>query len=252
MDSKERFSNRVDTYVKYRPSYPKEAIDYLYDVAGLSAESEVADIGAGTGIFSRLLLERGIRRVTAVEPNQEMREAAEQALGRDPRFRAWPGAAEATGLPDGSIDFIVCAQAFHWFDRSAAQTEFRRILKLGGKAALIWNARLTHGTPFLESYERLLYQFGTDYAQVNHRNVPREALLAFFKEGGMREARFGNRQVCDWEGLKGRLLSSSYCPVPGHPNHEPLMEALRRLFDRSEQGGTVAIEYETEIYWGEV
>lgn len=251
MNNKERFSNRVDTYVKYRPSYPKEAIDYLYDTIGLSPDSEVADIGAGTGIFSRLLLERG-SRVTAVEPNQAMREAAEQALGGHPQFRALPGAAESTGLPDGSVDFIVCAQAFHWFDRDAAQAEFRRVLKPGGKAALIWNTRLTHGSPFLEEYERLLHTFGTDYAKVNHRNISRDMLLSFFKEGDLTEARFTNRQVFDFEGLRGRLMSSSYCPVPGHPSHEPMMEALRDLFDRNARNGTVFFDYETEIYWGEV
>lgn len=117
MDSKERFTDRVDAYVKYRPTYPKEAIDYLYDTVGFRPLSEVADVGAGTGIFSKLLVERG-SRVTAVEPNRAMREAAERTLGGEPNFRAVPGAAEATGLADRSVDFIVCAQSFHWFDRS--------------------------------------------------------------------------------------------------------------------------------------
>lgn len=251
MNSKERFTDRVETYVKYRPSYPKEAIDYLYDIVGLRPDCDVADIGAGTGIFSRLLLERG-SRVTAVEPNQAMREAAEKMLGKEPGFRAVPGSAEASGLPDRSVDFIVCAQAFHWFDRSAAQAEFRRILKPGGKVVLIWNSRLTHGTPFLEEYERLLHTFGTDYGKVNHKNISRETLAAFFKEGGLREARFTNRQLFDFEGLRGRLLSSSYAPLPGHPNYEPMMTELRNLFDRNQQDGNVFFDYETEVFWGEI
>ncbi|OXS58862.1 SAM-dependent methyltransferase [Cohnella sp. CIP 111063] len=251
MNSKERFSSRVDTYTKYRPSYPAEAIDYLYGTVGLSEASEVLDVGAGTGIFSRLLLERG-SGVTAVEPNEAMREAALAASRDNPRFKAVPGSAEETGLSDASYDFIVCAQAFHWFDRTAAQREFHRVLKPGGKAILVWNTRLTEGTPFLEGYERLLQGLGTDYGQVNHRNISREALIDFFKPDGMTEARFRNRQVFDFDGVAGRLLSSSYSPQPGQPGHEPMMQELRDLFERCQENGTVNFDYVTEIYWGEV
>ncbi|CAH1199235.1 tRNA 5-carboxymethoxyuridine methyltransferase [Paenibacillus plantiphilus] len=251
MNSKERFSNRVDTYVKYRPTYPSEAIDYLYDVVGLRMHGEVADIGAGTGIFSELLVQRG-SHVTAVEPNQEMREAAVQKLGGKPNFRAMSGSAEATGLPDHSVDLIVCAQAFHWFDRPAAQAEFRRILKAGGKVVLIWNSRLTHGTPFREDYDRLLHTFGTDYHKVNHKNISPEALATFFKAGEMHEVRFTNGQAFDFEGLSGRLLSSSYSPEPGDHNYEPMIQELRSLFDRNKQDGKVSFDYETELFWGEI
>jgi SAM-dependent methyltransferase len=209
----------------------------------------VADIGAGTGIFSRLLLERGCR-VTAVEPNQAMREAAESTLGDLPEFTAVPGTAEATGLPDQSIQFIVCAQSFHWFDQAAARSEFKRILRPGGKAALIWNSRLTHGTPFLEEYEQLLQTFGTDYTRINHKNISRGSLASFFKEGEMNEARFKNRQVFDFEGLKGRLLSSSYSPVPGDPSYQPMMIELLEIFERNERNGRIFFDYETELFWG--
>ena len=251
MDSKKRFSDRVDAYVKYRPGYPKEALDYLYGTVGLRADSEIADIGAGTGIFAKLLLERG-SRVVAVEPNEAMRAASVESLGSRPNFRAAAGSAEETGLPDRSVDFIVCAQSFHWFDRTAARTEFRRILRPGGKAVLIWNSRLTHGTPFREEYDRLLRTFGTDYTKVHHKNISKEELRAFFRDGAMREARFENSQDFDFEGLKGRLLSSSYIPLPGHPNYEPMISELQRIFDRHHRNGIVRVEYETEIYWGEV
>ncbi|TJY44002.1 class I SAM-dependent methyltransferase [Cohnella pontilimi] len=251
MDNKERFSNRVDTYVKYRPSYPKEAIDYLYDAAGFRPDAVVADVGAGTGIFSRLLLERGSRLI-AVEPNDNMREAAESAFGSDSRFRGVRGSAEATGLADESVDFIVCAQAFHWFDRSAAQTEFRRILKPGGKAALLWNTRLTHGSQFLEEYEALLHKFGTDYGQVNHQNISRETIRLFFQAGSFQEAHFPNRQIFDFNGLKGRLQSSSYSPPEGDPNFEPMMAELRSIFDRNEKKGRVFFDYVCDVYWGKV
>ncbi|GAB6991050.1 class I SAM-dependent methyltransferase [Paenibacillus pini] len=251
MNNKERFTDRVESYVKYRPSYPEEAIDYLYDIIGLHSNGLVADIGAGTGIFSELLLERG-SLVTAVEPNQEMREAAEKKLEGKTGFRAVSGSAEVTGLPDQSIDFIVCAQAFHWFNRSAAQAEFKRILKPGGKVVLLWNSRLTKGTPFREEYEQLLQTFGTDYQQVNHKNISDDILDSFFKGGNMQEARFMNQQVFDFEGLSGRLQSSSYSPVSGDPRYETMMNELRNLFERNKEDDKVFFEYETEVYWGEV
>ena len=251
MNNRERFSNRVDSYSKYRPSYPKEAIDYLYDTVGLHSNSKIADIGSGTGIFSKLLLERG-SYVIAVEPNQAMRTAAEQMLASEPNFQTISGSAESTGLPDQSVEFIVCAQAFHWFDRMAAQNEFRRILQPGGKVILIWNSRLTTGSSFRVEYDQLLHTYGTDYEKVNHKNISQSMLYSFFREDTMQEANFRMSQEFDFEGLKGRLLSSSYSPEPGHPNYTPMMTELHHIFDRNKQDGSILFDYETEIYWGEV
>ncbi len=251
MNNTERFSNRVNDYVKYRPSYPEEALRFIQQEASLTPDSQVADVGAGTGIFSKLLVDRGLH-VTAVEPNAAMREAAERWLGQVPNYRSVAGTAEETGLAGHTVDAITCAQAFHWFDQSRAQLEFRRMLKPGGKAFLIWNNRKTSGTPFLEQYEQLLRQYGTDYEQVRHTNIPHEALSAFFREGTMKEARFVNDQPCDFDGLSGRLRSSSYSPPKGHPNHEPMMAELRRIFEQNERDGKVVIAYVTEIYCGEV
>ncbi|WP_219836793.1 class I SAM-dependent methyltransferase [Paenibacillus sp. R14(2021)] len=251
MNSKERFSDRVDTYVKFRPSYPVEAIDHLYAVVGLRPDSVVADVGAGTGIFSKLLLERG-SSIIAVEPNNEMRSAAEATLAQESNFLAVCGSAEATTLTNQSVDFIVCAQAFHWFDRPAAQAEFKRILKPGGQAVLIWNSRLTQGTPFREGYDDLLRRFATDYEQMTHKNISSADLAAFFKPETMQEARFTMRQAFDYESLKGRLQSSSYSPMPGHPHYEPMIAALRELFDANAEDGKIQFDYETEVYWGEV
>lgn len=251
VNSKERFSNRVDAYVKYRPSYPSEAIAHLYDTIGFGENSIIADVGAGTGKFSELLLSQG-STIIAVEPNKEMGEAAEQRLGANPKFRAVPGSAENTGLPDHSVDFIVCAQAFHWFDRALTRQEFARILKPGGQVVLIWNSRIISGTPFRESYDRLLHTYGIDYAKLMHKNISPTDLAAFYAPQPMSEARFIYSQSFDFEGLSGRLHSSSYIPTPEHPQYEPMMKELRTIFDQNEQDGLVPFEYETEIYWGEL
>lgn len=251
MNSKERFSDRVDQYVKFRPSYSDEVIQYLYGTIGLRPESVIADVGAGTGIFTRLLLEQG-SKVIAVEPNPDMRQAAVDQSSGNPNFQAASGSAEETGLADNSVDFIVCAQSFHWFDRTAAKAEFHRILKPGGKVALIWNSRLTRGTPFLEGYDRLLRTYGIDYEKVGHKNISEDALTPFFKNGDMHKATFPLISLLNFEQLSGRMSSSSYVPLPGHPNYEPLMNELRQLFHHTEENGLISFDYETEIYWGEV
>jgi len=190
--------------------------------------------------------------VTAVEPNSEMRTALAQALDGHPNLRVLPGSAEATGLPDGSVDFIASAQAFHWFDRAAAAVEFRRMLRPGGQAAFIWNVRPIVGTPFLEAYEQLLHRYGTDYGQVNHRNISDSDLASFFKPGTFRKSAFANSQSYDYETLKGRLLSSSYIPTPDQPHDQPMLADLRDLFARSARDGQVVIDYRTEVFTGQV
>jgi SAM-dependent methyltransferase len=250
-DNTTRFTNRVDDYVKYRPSYPAEAIDYLYDSIGLHEHAVIADIGAGTGIFTRLLLAKG-GKVVAVEPNQSMREAAEQQSAGDPNVRFVFGTAESTGLPDQSVDYIVCAQAFHWFDRNATLSEFKRILKPGGKVILIWNTRLTSGSPFREQYEQLLLSYGTNYINVKHTNITIDTLGSFFRKDGLHEQKFNLNQWFDLEGLRGRLLSSSYSPIEGHPHYVPMMMELARIFERNQRNGEVSFDYETQVFWGEL
>ena len=244
-----RFSDRVGDYVRYRPSYPAGLIELLRERAGLGAGAAVADVGAGTGIFSRLLLQAGAR-VFAVEPNDGMRAAAEAELGGEPRFASLKGTSEATGLAAASVDLITCAQAFHWFEPVATGREFRRILAPGGHCALIWNTAV-RGGEFAEGYEEIKARFGTDFQQIRHENIKApERFGPFFGPGGWKRHAFANDQVLDWTGLRGRLLSSSYAPAPGQPGHEPMLAALRALFDRCQQAGSVRMEYETELYLG--
>lgn len=246
--SEERFSNRVENYIRYRPSYPEEMVDLIVKEAGLSPESVIADIGSGTGISSELFLKRGYQ-VTGVEPNAPMRQAAERLLAGHPRFRSVDGNARATTLPDGNVDLVIAAQAFHWFEGEDTRAEFTRICKPGGKVALIWNERRIDSTPFLRDYEALLNRFGTDYADIRHENIGPESLRRFFPEGHETHT-FFYRQRFDLESLEGRLLSSSYTPSPGHPDHEPMLAELRRLHGVHAVDGIVEVDYDTRVHLG--
>ncbi|WP_274650169.1 class I SAM-dependent methyltransferase [Paenibacillus humicola] len=252
MDSKVRFSNRAQLYVKYRPSYPAALVDALYQRAGLEpAACTIADVGAGTGIFTRLLLERG-SRVYAVEPNPEMRGEAEAALGEFERFTPVEGSAERTTLSAGSVDCVVSAQAFHWFEPVQTRQEFSRILKPEGTAALVWNKRIVEGDPFSKAYDELILEFAADYNEVKHTRLGEEQFRSFFRGGEYRLGTFANEQRFDFDGLLGRSASSSYVPLPGSAEYEPFVAKLKKLFERFETDGHVYFRYESELYTGKV
>lgn len=244
-DPTNRFTNRVENYVRYRPGYPPAVVTWLAAECGLTADAVVADIGSGTGLLARLFLENG-NRVLGVEPNQAMREAGEELLRPFARFESVAARAEATTLPAASVDFVTVGQAFHWFDYAAAAQEFRRILRPGGWVVLVWNERLVDVTPFLAGYERLLLTYGTDYAQVDHRRVGPDLLRQLFSEDN-RRALFENQQVFDYAALEGRLLSSSYAPLAGQPGYAAMLTELRALFDDHQVDGHVVFWYRTEV-----
>ncbi len=241
-----RFSDRAENYVRYRPGYPLEVLALLRAECGLVPGHHVTDIGFGTGLFTRLLLENG-NPVIGVEPNEAMRLEGERILAAYPRFRSVAGTAEATTLPDHSVDFVTAAQAAHWFDRTKARREFVRILKPGGWVVLLWNERVTDSTAFLIAYEKLLMEYGTDYNEVRHERTT-DAIQEFFAPSPFSAHVFPLHQVFDYAGVEGRLLSSSYAPSPTHPNHQPMVAALRRLFDTHNDSGKVTIDYQTRIY----
>jgi SAM-dependent methyltransferase len=246
-DPTRRFSDRVENYAKYRPGYPRAVIDCLRDECGLTPSSVVADVGSGTGLLTELFLEHG-NSVYAVEPNDEMRLAAEQLLGSYRAFRSVNGRAEATTLPDNSVDFIVAGQAFHWFEPEPARVEFGRILRLDGWVVLVWNTRLAVDGGFMTGFEALLDQFAPAYHDVNHAEQ-QDDVSSFY--GGQFQLRtFANEQRFDFEGALGRLLSSSYAPPPGHPNYELLLAGLRHLFEAYQEAGQISFLYKTELFWG--
>jgi SAM-dependent methyltransferase len=248
-DPTARFGDRVADYVATRPGYPPAVLDLLRPEAGLTPTSVVADIGSGTGLSAELFLKVG-NRVYGIEPNREMRTAAERPLAGYPQFHSVAGSAEETTLPDASVDLVVAGQAFHWFDAPRARAEFRRILRPTGSVALMWNTRRLDASPFLRGYEQLLQRFGTDYREVVHTNVDQAKLAAFFGPDEFRTFKLDNEQLFDREGLRGRLRSSSYTPPPFHPDFEPMMRELDRLFDEFHAAGRVRFEYDTELYVG--
>lgn len=244
----ERFTDLVGDYVRYRPGYPAGALELLARECGLGRSSTVADLGAGTGIWTSRLAETGCR-VLALEPNREMRRAGSRRLGDAQGVRWLDGTAEATGLPDGSVDLVTAAQAFHWFDRRRARAELARVLRAGGWMAVLWNERHKETTPFLAAYERLLRRWAIDYERLDHTRIGQPDMAEFFAPAPIGEESFDNRQLLDFEALSGRLRSCSYAPTPGHPHHEPMMAELRRIFADCQEDGRVAMDYDCRIYY---
>ena len=246
-NSKERFSNRVENYIKYRPGYPADIIASLAEEINFDSSWIVADIGSGTGILSRLFLDNG-NFVYGIEPNNEMRKAGEQQLSNYSYFNSIDGSSENTDLQNNCIDIISAGQAFHWFDVQKSKEEFKRILKKHGYVALIWNNRKIDSSAFLREYENLLINFSVEYKLVDHKNVNKKILSDFFDQYTLKI--FPNFQIFNFEELKGRLLSSSYAPMPDNPGYLPMVKELEKIFNQNEIDGKVKFEYDTELYFG--
>jgi SAM-dependent methyltransferase len=239
-----RFSDRVENYVKYRPSYPIDIIPFLENRIGLNKDHRIADIGSGTGIFSELFLKNGYA-VVGIEPNENMRRAAEYRLGNYASFLSRNRRGEQTGLRSHTIDLVTVAQAFHWMAPASTKKEFLRILKPGGHIVLAWNIRLKH-TAFLKNYEALKLQFGIDYQAA--KMINEEAIETFYEPMPLVSHSFPNVQMLDFESLKGQLLSASYIPLPGHQSYDNMISELVHLFVSHNENGFVKMEYETKLY----
>ncbi len=269
-----RFTTRVENYVKYRPGYPQTIIDLLQRECHLTTNAVIADIGSGTGKLTELFLNNGYR-VLGIEPDADMRAAAEQLLQGYPRFTSIVATAEATTLADHSIDVVTAGQAFHWFDREQSRREFLRILVPKGWVVLVWNIQRTTGTPFLAAWEQfwqayltreglhaeatgqdlstLLQQTNPSYRwRLHPEQAEQELISPLFRLGTYRVKTFENHQVYDFEGLKGRVLSSFVAPEAGYPRFTEMLEALAALFRTHQVDGTITIEQETRVSYGQL
>jgi len=243
----QRFSTRVENYVRYRPHYPKEVLDFLRTDCGLTVASVVADVGSGTGFLAELFLLNG-NKVFGIEPNDAMRKAGERLLRQFQKFESVAGTAESTNLPDACVDFITAGQAFHWFDQARCRNEFKRILQLHGWVVLVWNDRRTGATPFLAKYEQLLHTYGTDYTNVDHKQIDATVLCEFFGVTPVMKA-IPYYQHFDLPSLTGRLLSSSYVPEASQLGYQEMLEALNLLFEECQVDGRVSFEYDTRVFY---
>lgn len=245
-DSTERFSRRSEAYLKYRAGYPPELLGFLQKECGLTPECVVADVGSGTGLLADLFLQNG-NRVYGIEPNREMRESAEIALGNYSGFESLPTRAESTSLASGSVDFVTVGRALHWFDYRKSLLEFSRILKTQGWIVVVWLKRKL-STPLLAEYEELLLAYASEHKQ--KKSVQREMesqLLA----GGYRNRVLDGRWVFDLDHFKGHTLSFSVAPDAGHSNYRPFIEGLERLFRKYQAGAQLTMDYETTVYYGQ-
>ena len=247
----ERFTNRVENYIKSRPGYPDLVLDTLRKSCGLAPSWPVADIGSGTGLLTELFLKNG-NTVYGVEPNGEMRDASVKLLAQYPKYRAVDGSAEDSKLPAASVRLITAAQAFHWFDQAKARREFQRILQPGGYAAIIFNTRKVEGSPLGEDYEVIVRKYGTNYTDLRHENLSDAEIAGFFGPKGCAKTTCPNNQLFDLEGFRGRIASMSWVPVKGQPGYDEMMRELEPVFGRHQKNGKVLFEYVTELHYGQV
>lgn len=245
--STSRFSNRADNYAKFRPGYPEELFSFIEKIMALQPESCIVDIGSGTGLFAEPLLKQGYS-VVCIEPNEDMRRAGEERLKKYPSFQSIRSTAEDTRLAENSVDLITVAQTFHWLDPVAARLECQRILKANGYVLLAWN-RESLQTEFEQKYNdlRAKYRLG-DPGPVQIDPV---LITEFFAPGIAESESFINKQLLDFEALKGQLLSKSYIPLPGHDEYDAMISELIKLFVLYNENGLVTIHYETLLYWGQ-
>ncbi len=245
----ERFSDRVENYRQHRPHYPAAIVAVLERECGLSAETKIVDIAAGTGLLAENFLAHG-NPVAAVEPNAAMRAVCQELAARFPQLKCIDGTAEATGFPAQSVDMVTVGQAMHWFDLARTRTEFVRILRPGGWCVVVYNHRRMDSDDFHVGYERILKKFGMDYQMVQGKHLHEEKLVDFFSPNRMQQTVLPNLQELTLEGLRGRILSSSYMPQPGHPQYSAMSQEIDNLFAQCQYDGRVRMEYDCSVCYG--
>ncbi len=246
MNTTQVYSSKAEKYARYRWSYAPEAIQTILDVTGITAESVVADIGAGTGILTQEFVGQ-VKRIFAVEPNPEMRAIATRKLAQYPSCQVVDGRSEATTLADNSIDLITAAQAIHWFDPQAAKKEFHRILKPAGWLAICRNYGTDH-----ELGEALqdVYPVETDTETLMiGKSQPRSF---YFEDGEYRRQEYPFKIQVTWEEFFGGVSTASFAPDEGSLLYAEFENGVRKVFDRFSSEGLILQQGVTELYLGQI
>jgi ubiquinone/menaquinone biosynthesis C-methylase UbiE len=248
----ERYSSKIEDYAKYRPEFPNEIIEFLYSKEIIDNTSVIADIGSGTGRFTRLLLDKG-NIVYGVEQNNEMRMKAEELLSKYDKFHSVAGSAEITTLEDKSLDLITVAQAFHWFNKESSLKEFKRILKEDGKVFILWDDFVGNYNDFSSEYRKALSDFRNVEPENNGKSLSRtEMLNGFFKDNKYETFSFTHEIYQSFEGIKGGALSASFTPKPEEENYAPFIKELEKVFDKYQIDGKVCTAFRSVCYLGEL
>jgi len=245
-----KFTGKAAVYSKYRPTYPSDFIDYLYTQTGFTKESVIADIGAGTGIFSELLAGRK-SNVICVEPNEDMLNAAKQNLKDFPKCEFVNKSAENTGISDNSVDFVTVAQAFHWFDAENFKTECKRILKENGAVILVWNIRIESDELTLRTAE-INKKYCRDFTGFSGGINNDLSKIEKFFNNNYEIQEFQNDLIFDEDGFIGRNLSSSYAPKESDANYKIYIEEMRKIFNEYGKDGKVTVLNVTRCYIGKL
>jgi len=245
----ESFTGRVDDFAKYRPGYPEQIISLLESKIDFSPAKDVADIGCGTGRLSRLFLNNG-NLVFGVEPNDEMRLMSEKLLSKFINFISIEGTAEKTMLATSSVDVITVGQAFHWFDLKKTKKEFKRILRKDGHVVIAWNER-KNNSQVMKAVNKMLLSLNQEHEEAEKNLVDKNLLNTFFAVEKVSTSTFPNYQMLDLAGLKGRIRSISYVPETGAENKK-VMDQIKDVFEKYNNGGMVKIEYTTRVFYGKL
>lgn len=249
LSARNRFDGKSQLYAAARPTYPEACLKQLQTLLP-TPDAHVVDVGAGTGLLTAQLLSLGCR-VTAVEPNAEMRAEADRQLGEQPGYCSADGTAEATGLPPHSCDLITAAQAFHWFDTVAFRRECQRILKPGGSVALLWNFR-TPDASVNRACTALCREMCPTFQGFSAGFSPEDERIRTFFEPDLHCASFENDLSYTRDGFVKRMLSASYAPKPGEPSAASFAAALNALFDQFADGETLTVPNVTYLFDGQL
>ena len=247
MDNTQKFSGKADVYQQARPNYAQAMLDFIASKWQIGEGSLVADVGSGTGIFTRQLLGLGAK-VYAVEPNADMRAMAERLLGGYPNFVSVIGDAEHTTLPDHRINLVTAAAAFHWFDPNRFKHECKRILLPGGAVVLAWN-EMEMSAEINRGRERIYKKYCPNFRGFSGGNDQENLIKRDFFDGKLQEKRFANPLCYDRQTFINRALSSSYSLIESDPGYEAYLAEIGDLFDQNALEGKIVLPQESVAYF---